>query len=49
MAGTFQVEVAQYMPYSMSRLLSENIAITNDMSGFTKSADFKKQDCILRK
>jgi len=49
MAGIFQVEVAQFMPYSMSRLLSENIATTNDMSGFTKSADFKRQDCIRRK
>ncbi|XP_050458101.1 uncharacterized protein MG328 homolog [Cataglyphis hispanica] len=45
LSNVFQVE--QHMPRSISKLLSENIAISNQLLMFVEDMTPKKQDCIL--
>ncbi|XP_025267271.1 uncharacterized protein LOC112638905 [Camponotus floridanus] len=47
LASVFQLETGQHMPCSIPKLLSENIAINNQLSMIMESMTSKKQDCIL--
>lgn len=47
LASVFQLEIGQHMPCSIPKLLSENIAISNQLSMIMESITSKKQDCIL--
>lgn len=47
LANVFQLEIGQHMPCSIPKLLSENIAISNQLSMIMESMTSKKQDCIL--
>ncbi|CAL1685675.1 unnamed protein product [Lasius platythorax] len=47
LASVFQLEIGQHMPRSISKLLSENIAVSNQLSMIMENMTSKKQDCIL--
>lgn len=47
LASVFQLEIGQYMPRSISKLLSENIAVNNQLSMITENMTSKTQNCIL--
>ncbi|XP_070149953.1 cilia- and flagella-associated protein 157-like [Polyergus mexicanus] len=47
LASAFQLKVGQHMPHSIAKLLSENIAISNQLSMIVEGIIPKKQDCIL--
>ncbi|XP_072761848.1 cilia- and flagella-associated protein 157 [Anoplolepis gracilipes] len=46
LASMFQLEIGQHMPISISKLLSENIAINNQLSIIMENMTSKK-DCII--
>jgi len=46
LVSVFQLEVAKHMPHSIPNLLSENIAVKNQLSMIEESVASKTQDIL---